>query len=241
MALDQFRVRFGKVLMELIGTCVIVMTVQLCGATTSLTAPAAIGLTVTFLVYAGFPVSGGHYNPALSLAAFLRGTLQLQSMLLYWLFQLGGAFCGALLGALISGNRALPARGPDYYLVQAFFAELVFTALIAFVLVACTSTSKAEGNSYYGVAIGLVFLVGTSTCAPISGAVFNPAAAIALSIVHGLSKIAYVIWILVAELLGGVVGALLFYLVDGDEFGRFGEEAQALLQKRKEEIEEAVE
>lgn len=241
MALDQFRVRFGKVLMELIGTTVLVMVIQLCGSTTSLTAPACIGLTIVFLVYAGFPISGGHYNPALSLAAFLRGSLQLQSMLLYWLFQLGGAFCGALLGALMSGNRALPASGPDYYLLQAFVAEFVFTSLVAFVMVATTTNTKAEGNSYYGVAIGLVFFVGTFLCAPISGAVFNPAAAIALSIVHGLSKIAYVIWILVAELLGGLVGALLFYLVAGDEFGRFGEEAQALLQKRKEEIEEAVE
>lgn len=241
MALDDFRVRFGKVLMELVGTALFVMTIQLSGSTTSLVAPASIGLVLVVLVYSGGPISGGHFNPAISLAAFLRGTLQFQSLLLYWVFQFAGAFCGALLGALISGNVVYPSKGPEYYLLQAFLAELVFTALLTFAFVACTTNKKVEDNSYYGVAIGLVVFVGTATCAPISGAAFNPGVAVALSIVHGLSRIGYMLWIVIAEAVGGIAGALLYYLVAGDEAGNFGEEAQALLQQRRQEVEEAME
>lgn len=226
MALDDFRARFGKLIMELIGTAVIVMTYQL----TLSVAPIAVGLVYAAVIYAGYPISGAHYNPAVSLALFLRATISWDSLLLYWVFQVIGAFLGALLGALIGGSTAVPAKGVDYYLLQAFLAELVFTAILAFVVLAVLTNSAVEKNSYYGLAIGIVVLAGMSAVTPISGGVFNPAVALSLSIVHGLGKIAYMLWIILAEALGAVAGAALYYLVAPEDFEHFNEEARNLLQ-----------
>lgn len=229
MALEEFRVRFGKLVTEIIGTAVYVMVVQLSVGSSAIT----LGLVLTALVYSGGPISGGHYNPAVSLAFFLRGTTSWDSLLLYWVFQMIGAFGGALLGALIGGRTAVPGKGEDYYLLQAFLAELVFTALIAYTYLATRTNSKVEGNSYYGLAIGLCVLVGNYCVAHISGAVFNPAVAVSLSLVHGIGKIAYMLWICLAQAAGGFAGALLFYIIAPDEFAHFSEEAHQLLDRQR--------
>lgn len=150
MALEEFRVRFGKAMTELIGTAMLVMTIQLSVANELTTAPIVIGLVLVALVYAGFPISGAHFNPAISLAVFLRGKITLNEMLLYWIFQVGGGVLGALLGGLIIGKFATLAVGVGYSVLQAFLAEFVFTALLCFTVLAVATNSKAEGNSYYG-------------------------------------------------------------------------------------------
>lgn len=227
MVLEEFRTKFGKLVTEIIGTAALVMTIQL----SKDNAPLTIGLILVALVYAGGPTSGSHYNPAVSLAFFLRGSIPFSALLLYWIFQVIGAFLGALLGALISGRSSVPERGADYLLLQAFLAELVFTALIAYVYLATRTNSKVENNSYYGVAIGLVYLVGNFTVGNISGAVFNPAVALSLSLVHGIQKIAYMLWIILAQAAGAILGVMFFYIVEPDEFSHFNEEAHALIRR----------
>lgn len=150
MALEEFRVRFGKAMMELVGTAMLVMTIQLSVANTIPAAAFVIGLVLVALVFAGGPVSGAHYNPAISLAVFLRGKINLHEMLVYWIFQIGGGLLGALLGGVIVGKFADISIGPGYNFLQAFLAELVFTALLCFVVLGVATNSKAEGNSYYG-------------------------------------------------------------------------------------------
>lgn len=229
MTLEDFRSRFGKLVTEVIGTAMLVTTIQLAQPPL---APVMIGLVLVALVFAGGPISGAHYNPSVSLAFFLRGTIPLSSLLFYWMFQVIGAFGGALLGLLIGSRSTVPALGADYYLLQAFLGELVFTTLLAFICLACTTHTKIENNSYYGLAIGIVVLVGSYTVGPISGGVFNPAVALSLSIVHGISKIAYMIWIMIAQVGGGIAGAILFYIVCPEEFAEINEEARALLTNR---------
>lgn len=226
MALEEFRVRFGRLVTEIIGTAAYVIVIQLSIGSTAIT----LGLVTTALVFAGGPISGGNYNPAVSLAFFLRGKTTWASLLLYWVFQMIGAFGGALLGAMIGGRTTVPAKGADYYLLQAFLAELVFTALLAFTYLATMTNSNVANNSYYGLAIGLVILVGNYCTARISGAVFNPAVAVSLSIVHGIGKIAYMLWIVLAQAAGGFCGALLYYIVAPDEFPHFNEEAHEQIQ-----------
>lgn len=227
MVLDDFRVKFGKLVTESIGTAGLVMTIQL----SKDNAPITIGLILVALIYAGGPISGAHYNPSISLGLFLRGSITWASLLLYWVFQVIGAFAGALLGALISGRSFIPARGPEYYLLQAFLAELIFTALLVYVTLACCTNSKVDNNSYYGLAIGLIVLVGVYTVGDISGAVFNPAVALSLSLVHGIQKIAYMLWIILAQAAGGILGAMMFYIVASEEFTHFNEEAEAVFQR----------
>lgn len=226
MALDEFRKSFGKVLMELIGTAVLVLTIQMTAAG-NIYGPIAVGLVLAIVVYCGKPLSGGHYNPAVSFSILLRGSLSIPDLVLYWVFQLIGAFCGGLLGKLMSGQSVAPVPGAEYHALQAYLCEFVFTALLCFVVLATCTNSSVDGNSYYGAAIGLTVFVGIVAAGPISGGVFNPAVAIALGILAG--HIWYMIWIVVFQMLGGLAGACLFYLVAPDVFGRFAEEAHRVI------------
>lgn len=150
MALEEFRLRFGKAVMELIGTVVLVLTIQLSVNILPYAAPICIGLVLMVVTYIGGPVSGAHFNPAISLSVFIRGRLSLQGMLMYWVFQVGGGVAGALLGALIGGKTAAVSKGAEYYYLQAFLAELVFTALLCLAVLGTVTNDKVEGNSYYG-------------------------------------------------------------------------------------------
>lgn len=79
------------------------------------------------------------------------------------------------------------------------------------------------------VAIGLVVLVGAATVGPVSGGAFNPAVALGLVLVKHFWRLGYVIWVVLAELLGALGGAMIFYLCVPDEFEHVGEEARNLL------------
>lgn len=150
MALEEFRVRFGKAMMELIGTAIVVLTIQLSVGLGSLMAPVAIGIIFITMVYAGMPISGAHYNPAVSLAVFVRGHMSLNEMLLYWIFQVVGGILGALLGGIIGGTFTAISVGPGYHFIQAFLAEIVFTGLLCFTVLAVATNNKVKDNQYYG-------------------------------------------------------------------------------------------
>lgn len=66
--------------MELVGTFILVSTIQLAVSSAGKLAPVPIGLALMAAVYAGGPISGAHYNPAVSLAVFLRGKISLHEM-----------------------------------------------------------------------------------------------------------------------------------------------------------------
>lgn len=150
MALEDFRVRFGKGMNELVLTAVLLLTIQLSVGNGTAGAPIAIGLVLAAIVYAGAPISGAHLNPAVSLSIFLRGKMTVHEMLMYWVFQLIGGALGALLGYLIGGHRVYLQIGESYHFTQAFLAELVFTAILCFVVLAVATNSKTTGNGYYG-------------------------------------------------------------------------------------------
>ena len=62
-------------------------------------APVAIGFALAVMVYAGGRISGGHYNPAVSLAAAIRGALPYAQILPYWVAQVAGAVAAAAGGS----------------------------------------------------------------------------------------------------------------------------------------------
>ena len=77
--MNDFRGKFGKATMELVGTFILVFSIQLAVSAGKM-APVSIGLALMAAVYAGGPISGAHYNPAVSLAVFLRGKSTLHAM-----------------------------------------------------------------------------------------------------------------------------------------------------------------
>lgn len=150
MANEEFRVRFGKALMEFIGTAVILFSVQITFQTHPGVAPWIVALIIIALIYAGAPISGAHYNPAVTICVFFRGRFTMHETILYWITQLIGALFGSFFGALFVGKALYIHPGNSYSLSQALVAELVFTTLLCFVAIAAITSDSTDGNSYFG-------------------------------------------------------------------------------------------
>jgi aquaporin Z len=199
----------AKYLTEFIGTFFLVLTIGLTviqpGAGTL--APLAIGSVLMVMVYAGGHVSGGHYNPAVTLAVWLRGKHPTGEVLPYMGVQVLGAIVAGLLVAIFKPTSAVTAAHPA--ILAAFLAELVFTFALAYVVLNVATAEETSGNSYFGLAIGFTVLVGAFAAGAISGGAFNPAVAVGISLM-GLSSWVNIWIFLVSELLGGALAAYAF-------------------------------
>lgn len=205
-----------KLVVEAIGTFFLVFTIGVCvTAVTPLPlAPLAIGSVLMVMVYAGGHISGAHYNPAVSLAVFMRGRATATEMLGYWVAQVIGASAAAALAKLFMAGPATPAM-PDF--MSAGIAEFLFTFALAYVVLNVATTRGTEGNSYYGLAIGFTVMSGAFAVGPISGGVFNPAVAVGITVM-GLSSPVVLPIYFIANLAGGAAAAIAFRAFDmGDD------------------------
>ena len=143
-------------------------------------APLAIGSALMVMVYAGGHISGGHYNPAVTLAVTMRGKCP-GRMRLYMVAQTLGA---TLAGVLVLYMKAKPvyslATPPDVPVW--LLAEFLFTFALAYVVLNTATATGTEGNSFYGLAIGFTVLIGAYSVGPITGGAFNPAVAVGVSV-----------------------------------------------------------
>ncbi|MGH3734492.1 MAG: MIP/aquaporin family protein [Micromonosporaceae bacterium] len=203
-----------KYLVEFIGTFFLVLTVVATVRQGVELAPLAIGAALMVMVYAGGHVSGGHYNPAVSLAAFLRGRLSATDLGAYWVAQLVGGVVAALIGLWAVADTkttVLTLSGNAIWI--ALVAELLFTFALAWVVLNTATSKDHPDNSFYGLAIGFTVATGAIAVGGLSGAAFNPAIAVGASLGGLLSWGG--IWIyLVANLLGGAGAAYAFKYVN---------------------------
>jgi aquaporin Z len=199
-----------KYVYEFIGTFFLVFTIGMVVIEPAAAlgfAPLAIGTVLAVMVFAGGHVSGGHYNPAVSLAVFLRSRSSLRDMGLYWLVQLAGAAVAGYAVLFLKGFPAVPAFAP--VVLPALVAEFIFTFALCFVVLNVATAKTNEGNSYYGWAIGMTVLAGAYAVGTVSGAAFNPAVAFGASIM-GLFAWSNIWLYLLAELSAAVVAAYVF-------------------------------
>ena len=162
-------------LTELIGTFFLVLTVGLTVMNGSPMAPLAIGCSLMIMVYMGGHISGGHYNPAVSLAAMLRGALPARELVPYIVSQLVGAVLAAFVASHLTGSTFAPAPAADASVLQALVVEALFSFALCLVVLQVATNPETEGNSYYGLAIGFTIVVAAFAGGPISGGAFNPA------------------------------------------------------------------
>ncbi len=207
-----------KYLVEFIGTFFLVATVGFTvlgvegGA--SLWAALAIGSVLMVMVYAGGHVSGAHYNPAVTLAVFLRGKCAAAEVPGYILAQCAAAFAAASLVPFLKNNPAVEAK--TLVTTHALIVEFIFTFALAWVVLNVATAKATSGNSFYGLAIGFVVFAGAMSVGAISGAAFNPAVAIG-GVVMGLLK-GSDLWIyLVANFGGAAVAAVAYKFVNAGE------------------------
>lgn len=205
-----------KPLVEGLGTFFLVLVIGLSviapGA--GAMAPLAIGAALMVLVYAGGPVSGAHYNPAVTLAATLAGKHDRKDALPYMLAQLVGAVLASVfVGFLKPANLSVPMAPQP---VPALLAELAFTFLLAYVVLNVSTTKKSAGNSYFGLAIGFTVTAAAYAVGNISGGAFNPAVAVGVTLMDLVTPSSFWIY-LVANFSGGALAAQVFRLTNPDK------------------------
>jgi aquaporin Z len=194
---------------EFIGTFFLVLTIGCCviNGQNSAIPPLAIGSALMVMIYAGGHVSGGHYNPAVTLAVYLRGRLPLAEVLPYWVSQIVGAILAAFVVGYLRGRpQALPMAAR---VAPALLIEFLFTFALAYVVLNVATSKDTAGNSNYGLAIGFTVMVGAFALGDVSGGAFNPAVAIAAATMGVIAWSS--LWLyLVACLSGGAAAALVF-------------------------------
>lgn len=198
---------------EFIGTFFLVLTIGLTVLGGSQFAPLAIGSALMVMVYMGGHISGAHYNPAVTLAVFLRGKLPAAQVVPYMLVQVVGALAAAAITRAAMGKNLIVAPAPDAAPMTAVMIEVLFTFALALVVLNTATARKTEGNSFYGLAIGFTLCVGAFAGGPISGGAFNPAVAtgpILFDTLSGGSSIANLWVYLVGTFLGGALAAAVF-------------------------------
>ena len=162
-------------LTEAIGTFFLVFTIGMCVNGGVAMAPLAIGTALMVMIYAGGPISGGHYNPSVSFAAWIRGALPTRDLLPYWASQFVGALVAGYLIYALSGTALHVAPGASVTWMKALLAEVIFSFALSYVVLHTATTKSTAGNSYFGLAIGFTVMTGAFAVGGISGGAFNPA------------------------------------------------------------------
>lgn len=183
----------------------------------------AFGLTVLTMAYAVGGISGGHFNPAVSLGLALAGRFEWKDLIGYWIVQIvGGAAGAAVLYLIVSGKAGFTAGGfasngydalspGGYGLVAALIAEIVLTAF--FLLIILGSTSKAAPAGFAPLAIGLGLTLIHLISIPVTNTSVNPARSIAAAIFATNGAMSQVWLFIVAPLIGAALGGLIWKYV----------------------------
>jgi aquaporin TIP len=183
----------------------------------------AAGLSYGILIFSTQQVSGGHLNPAITLAATLSGHFNYVTSIVYIIAQIVGAAIGAMLQvALVPGihwgqQPASPGcydPNPALTGVETWAWETVLTFVLIYVVYATAIASPGHG-SLSPLAIGLTVYVATVAGGNWTGASLNPARVLAGLIVYGCNL--HGIWWI--YLLGQIVGAILASAVAASIFG----------------------
>ena len=202
-----------KYLVEFIGTFFLVFTVGMSVRSGAPLAPIAIGASLMVMIFAGGHVSGAHFNPAVSLAVFIRGKLDARDFLPYWIAQLAAGLVAALIVTFLFAGK--PAGGPALHgSIPSVIVEFLFTFALAWVVLNTATHKGTAGNSFYGAAIGMTVMTGAVAVGGVSGGAFNPAVGLGV-FTMGLESAKQLGIYVVSDLAGAATAALAFRVVHG--------------------------
>lgn len=140
-------------------------------------APFGFGIALLAGLYAFGEISGGHFNPAVSLGMFLDRRLAVRDLVSYWISQLAGAILAGLALLLMTSSddvaKAATVPSDEWGVRAAFFVEIFLTALFVLVILQVTR-SRTYGGTVF-VAIALTLLAVHFAGVPFSGSSVNPA------------------------------------------------------------------
>jgi len=207
---------------EFVGTFFLVLTIGYNVLQRTALAPISIGAILMAMIFSTGNVSGGHFNPAVTLGVLLRGKVDSLNAGAYVCSQLcGGLLAGCVYtGALGASFTLRPGIG--YTLTDAAVVEFLFTTALVFVVLSVATTAQDAGNWYYGLAIGFTVMAAAFAIAPISGCSLNPAVTFGVLVSHlihtGEIMVSCLLVYTLAPLLGAMLAVLLFRVVRSAEY-----------------------
>jgi aquaporin Z len=188
----------------------------------------AFGLTVLTMAYAVGPISGGHFNPAVSLGLMVAGRFPSRDLLPYWAAQVAGAVvAAALLYVIVSGQAGFAGPGGfasngygaaspgGYSVTSAFLIEVILTA--GFLVVILGATAPGGHAMTAPIAIGLALTLIHLVSIPVTNTSVNPARSTGVALFADGPALAQLWLFWVAPLLGGALGAVVWKMLSGSE------------------------
>jgi aquaporin Z len=199
-----------KYAVEAIGTFFLAFTVATAVLTGSVFTPLAAGAVLMVMIYAGGHISGGHYNPAVTMAALVRRRISATDAVGYWIVQaLAGVAAGAAARAIVNPAAVKTLTLSGHALVAAALVELIFTFGLCYVVLNVATSKDQAKNGFFGLAIGFTVLAGAFAVGGISGGAFNPAVALGAATAGAFAWSS--IWVyLVVQLGAGILAGLTF-------------------------------
>lgn len=188
----------------------------------------AFGLTVLTMAYAVGPISGGHFNPAVSLGLMVAGRFPGRDLLPYWAAQVAGAVvAAALLYVIVSGQAGFTGPGGfasngfgaaspgGYSLTSAFLIEVILTA--GFLVVILGATAPGGHAMAAPIAIGLALTLIHLVSIPVTNTSVNPARSTGVALFADGPALGQLWLFWVAPLVGGALGAIVWKMLAGGE------------------------
>jgi len=221
---------------EFIGTFMLVLTVGMNVLVESKAAAFSIAACLMCMIYAIGDISGGHFNPAVTVACFARGVTDKNKALAYIGTQLIAGFAGALACALVHGGSTFPiGPGPGFNWGSVAVAEIVFTFVLCFVVLCVATVKNQPAQELTGFIIGACVTVGGLAIGKISGGSLNPAVSFGIAgarVLFGGSFFKGVIY-MVFEVIGGLLAAGVFKIVYPKEHAGAGDESRPIAKNER--------
>ncbi|MBC2834671.1 aquaporin Z [Paragemmobacter straminiformis] len=188
----------------------------------------AFGLTVLTMAYAVGGISGGHFNPAVSLGLALAGRFEMRNLAGYWVAQVVGAvLAAAVLAVIVSGKADFAGLGGfasngygaaspgGFGLVAALVTEVVMTAF--FLIVILGATAKTAPAGFAPIAIGLCLTLIHLVSIPVTNTSVNPARSTGMALFAEGPALGQLWLFWIAPLAGAALGALLWKALLADD------------------------
>jgi aquaporin Z len=213
----RYGIAARKYTTEFIGAFFLTFAVAMAALSGSVFVPLAAGATLMVMIYAGGHISGGHYNPAVTMAALVRRRIGISDAIPYWIVQAAaGIAAGALARALVNPATVRTLTLSGHTEVAAAVVEVLITFALCYVVLNVATSKDQKNNGFFGLAIGFTVAAGAFAVGGISGGVFNPAVALG-GATAGLFAWS-TIWVYVlVELAAGVVAGLAFLALNPND------------------------
>ena len=188
----------------------------------------AFGLTVLTMAYAVGGISGGHFNPAVSLGLVVAGRFPAKDLIPYWLVQVIGAIAAAAtLYVVVSGINSFEGVGGcasngygaasplGYGMMSALVMEIVMTAAFLIIILGATSATVPAGFAPIAIGLGLTLIHLVSI--PVTNTSVNPARSTGVALFADGPALTQLWLFWVAPLVGAVIGAVIWKILSTDD------------------------